>query len=90
MPSASNRASAKPNGSSLTPPPRCKNWANRKPNAWTWSVPASWPIAWKRWKRSRMEGKEDFQHAGGGEYHYIPCLNDRNDWMHALTDLVHG
>ncbi|MBK9162041.1 MAG: ferrochelatase [Nitrosomonadales bacterium] len=35
-----------------------------------------------------MEGKEDFQHAGGGEYHYIPCLNDRDDWMHALTDLV--
>ena len=35
-----------------------------------------------------MEGKEDFQHAGGGEYHYIPCLNQRNDWMLALTDLV--
>ncbi len=35
-----------------------------------------------------MEGKEDFQHAGGGEYHYIPCINDRNDWIHALTDLV--
>ena len=35
-----------------------------------------------------QEGKEDFQHAGGGEYHYIPCLNARNDWMHALTDLV--
>jgi len=35
-----------------------------------------------------QEGKEDFQHAGGGEYHYIPCLNDRNDWMVALTDLV--
>ena len=35
-----------------------------------------------------LEGKETFQHAGGGEYHYIPCLNDRNDWMHALTDLV--
>ncbi|MDO8208525.1 MAG: ferrochelatase [Gallionella sp.] len=35
-----------------------------------------------------MEGREDFQHAGGGEYHYIPCLNDRNDWIHALTDLV--
>ena len=35
-----------------------------------------------------MEGKEDFQHAGGGEYHYIPCLNERNDWIHALTDLV--
>jgi len=35
-----------------------------------------------------QEGKEDFQHAGGGEYHYIPCLNERNDWMHALADLV--
>ena len=35
-----------------------------------------------------QEGKEDFQHAGGGEYHYIPCLNDRNDWLHALTKLV--
>ncbi len=35
-----------------------------------------------------QEGKEDFQHAGGGEYHYIPCLNGRNDWMHALTKLV--
>lgn len=35
-----------------------------------------------------MEGKHDFQQAGGGEYHYIPCLNERSDWMHALTDLV--
>lgn len=35
-----------------------------------------------------MEGKEDFQHAGGGEYNYIACLNDRSDWMHAFTDLV--
>jgi ferrochelatase len=35
-----------------------------------------------------MEGREEFQHAGGGEFHYIPCLNDRDDWMHALTDLV--
>ncbi len=35
-----------------------------------------------------QEGREDFQHAGGGEYHYIPCLNERPEWMHALTDLV--
>ncbi len=35
-----------------------------------------------------MEGREDFQHAGGGEYHYIPCVNDRSDWIHALTDMV--
>jgi ferrochelatase len=35
-----------------------------------------------------QEGREDFQHAGGGEYHYIPCLNERPDWIHALTGLV--
>jgi ferrochelatase len=35
-----------------------------------------------------LEGKEDFQHAGGGDYRYIPCLNENDDWMHALTDLV--
>ncbi|MBU0623015.1 MAG: ferrochelatase [Gammaproteobacteria bacterium] len=35
-----------------------------------------------------QEGKEEFQHAGGGEYHYIPCLNERDDWIHALTGLV--
>ena len=35
-----------------------------------------------------QEGKEEFKHAGGGEYHYIPCLNDRPDWMQALTGLV--
>lgn len=23
-----------------------------------------------------QEGREDFQHAGGGEFNYIPCLND--------------
>lgn len=35
-----------------------------------------------------MECREDFQHAGGGEYHYIPCLNEREDWIAALTELV--
>ena len=35
-----------------------------------------------------MEGKETFQHAGGGEYHYIPCLNERTDWIEALGELV--
>ncbi len=35
-----------------------------------------------------MEGKETFQHAGGGEYHYLPCLNDRADWIQALSGLV--
>jgi ferrochelatase len=35
-----------------------------------------------------QEGREDFLHAGGGEYHYIPCLNDSDQWMGALTDIV--
>lgn len=35
-----------------------------------------------------MEGKEIFQHAGGGEYHYIPALNERDSWIHALTDIA--
>lgn len=35
-----------------------------------------------------MEGKSLFQAAGGGDYHYIPALNDRDDWLHALSDIV--
>ena len=35
-----------------------------------------------------LDVREDFLHAGGGEYHYIPCLNERSDWIHTLTDLV--
>ncbi len=35
-----------------------------------------------------MEVRNEFIHAGGGEYRYIPCLNDRPGWVHALTDLV--
>ena len=37
-----------------------------------------------------MEGKADFQQAGGGEYHYIPCLNDRADWIESLGDMLLG
>ncbi len=35
-----------------------------------------------------MEGKEIFQHAGGGEYRYLPCLNDNPQWIAALADIV--
>ena len=35
-----------------------------------------------------MEGKETFLAAGGKEFHYIPCLNERPDWVAALHDLV--
>ena len=35
-----------------------------------------------------LEGKADFLAAGGGEYHYIPALNDRPEWIDALADLA--
>jgi protoporphyrin/coproporphyrin ferrochelatase len=35
-----------------------------------------------------MEGKEIFQHAGGGEYHYIPALNENEAWIHAMTTIA--
>ncbi len=34
-----------------------------------------------------MEGKQAFLSSGGKEFHYIPCLNDRPEWMRALTAL---
>ncbi len=35
-----------------------------------------------------MEGKEEFLHAGGQSYRYIPCVNDDALAMSALADLV--
>ena len=35
-----------------------------------------------------MEGKAEFIQAGGKKYNYIPCLNERDDWIHALADLA--
>ena len=35
-----------------------------------------------------MVGKETYQHAGGGKYAYIACLNERDDWLHALADIA--
>jgi ferrochelatase len=35
-----------------------------------------------------IEGKTIFLNAGGGDYHYIPCLNERDDWIHTLADIV--
>ncbi len=35
-----------------------------------------------------LEGKASFLGAGGGEYRYIPALNDRPTWINALADLA--
>ncbi|MBU0752116.1 MAG: ferrochelatase [Gammaproteobacteria bacterium] len=35
-----------------------------------------------------MECREAFLHAGGRGFSYIPCLNERNDWIAALADIA--
>lgn len=35
-----------------------------------------------------LEGRGIYTQAGGRDYHYIPCLNERPDWLRALADLV--
>ena len=35
-----------------------------------------------------MEGKATFLGAGGGAFHYIPCLNERPAWIQALARLA--
>ena len=35
-----------------------------------------------------MEGKHIFQSNGGGDYQYIPALNDNDAWIHALTQIA--
>lgn len=35
-----------------------------------------------------MECRHAFLSCGGKEFHYIPCLNERDDWIAALTDIV--
>jgi protoporphyrin/coproporphyrin ferrochelatase len=35
-----------------------------------------------------IEGKQIFIHAGGGEYHYIPALNENDAWIHAMTEIA--
>ena len=35
-----------------------------------------------------MEGREEFLEHGGREYHYIPCLNQREDWVDTLERMI--
>ena len=35
-----------------------------------------------------MEGRAAFMKAGGREFHYIPCLNDSDAWINALSDIT--
>lgn len=35
-----------------------------------------------------MEGKHIFQSNGGGEYHYIPALNENDAWIHAMAEIA--
>jgi ferrochelatase len=35
-----------------------------------------------------MEGKHIFQSNGGGDYNYIPALNESEPWIHAMTQIA--
>jgi ferrochelatase len=35
-----------------------------------------------------MRAKEDFEEHGGGEFHAIPCLNDRDEWVGVLANWI--
>jgi len=35
-----------------------------------------------------IEAKDTFIKAGGQEFHYIPCLNERDDWIEALSNIA--
>ncbi len=35
-----------------------------------------------------VEGRKIFLDAGGREFHLLPCLNERDDWIRALADLA--
>ncbi|GJL72567.1 MAG: ferrochelatase [Nitrosomonas sp.] len=35
-----------------------------------------------------IEAKNTFIGAGGQEFHYIPCLNERDDWIRALSEIT--
>ena len=35
-----------------------------------------------------QEAREAFLHAGGKEFHYLPCLNDQHEWLAGLSALA--
>jgi ferrochelatase len=35
-----------------------------------------------------IEGKQMFLEAGGKEFHLLPCLNERDDWIRALAEIA--
>ena len=35
-----------------------------------------------------MEGKEQFEDAGGKKYIHIPCLNDRDEWVELMASWI--
>lgn len=35
-----------------------------------------------------MEGREEFLEAGGESFHYVPCLNDSEDWIGACAQMI--
>ena len=36
-----------------------------------------------------IEARKTFLDSGGQEFHYIPCLNERDDWIQTLADITY-
>jgi ferrochelatase len=37
-----------------------------------------------------MEGKDEFLEAGGEQFHYIPCLNDNDEWVNTMASWINN
>lgn len=37
-----------------------------------------------------IEGRQSYLAAGGAEFHLIPCLNEREDWVQAMEEITSG
>ena len=71
-----------------TPRRRCRRWRRKGVKRVDVICPGFVGDCLETLEEIAMEGQADFLQAGGGEYHYIPALNRRDDWIAALTGLI--
>ena len=63
------------------------SWAGRRPERVDVVCPGFVSDCLETLEEIAIENKAAFLGAGGGEFHYIPCLNERDDWIRALADI---
>ena len=87
---ASSRASARPSGSSHTRSRLWRNWRAAALRSVDVVCPGFVADCLETLEEIAMENRDAFLAAGGKEFRYIPCLNERHDWIAALQDIVVG